>query len=94
MLPGSTTTHEKQIYKATGLGEEGTVSPVIAGKQRHQADRHQRWDRLQRTALLEQERDGHIRGRSQRQAATKPGGYAAFLHVHFLPWAVHSTASP
>ena len=46
------------------------------------------------TALLEQERDGHIRGRSQRQAATKPGGYAAFLHVHFLPWAVHSTASP
>jgi hypothetical protein len=70
------------------------VGPVIEGKQRRHADRHQRWDRLQRPALLEQEHDWHIRGRSQRQAATKPGGYAAFLHVHFLPWAVHSTASP
>jgi len=46
------------------------VGTVIEGKQCRHADCHQRWDRLPRTALLEQWRDWQVRGRSQRQAAT------------------------
>jgi hypothetical protein len=70
------------------------VGPVMAGKPCRHADRHPRWDRRPRPARLEQGRDVPGRERSQRQAAPPEGGYAAFLHVHFLPWAVHSTASP
>ena len=70
------------------------MGPGIAGQPCRHADHHHRWDRRPCTARLEQRRDVPGRGRSQRQAAPQEGGYAAFLHVHFLPWAVHSTASP
>jgi len=50
------------------------VGTVMEGKPCRPAARHQRWDRLPRTALLEQCRDWQVRGRSQRQAATQYGG--------------------
>jgi hypothetical protein len=45
------------------------VSTVIKAQPRGQCDRHQRWERSRRAALLEQDRALQAQGLSQRQAA-------------------------
>jgi len=47
------------------------VSTVIDTQPRGNGDRHQRWERSRRTALLEQYQDLQARGLSQRQAANR-----------------------
>jgi Family of unknown function (DUF6399) len=47
------------------------VGTVIDYEQRSKMDRHQRWDRIRRAELLEQYRDLHAQGLSQRQAAKR-----------------------
>jgi hypothetical protein len=47
------------------------VGTVIDEKHYGQVDRHQRWDRFQRAALLEQYGALQAQGLSQRQAATQ-----------------------
>ena len=47
------------------------MGTVIDEKHYGQVDRHQRWDRFQRAALLEQYGALQAQGLSQRQAATQ-----------------------
>ena len=48
------------------------MGTVIQYRQRSNADRYQRWDRIERAECFEQYRDLQAQGLSQRQAAKVP----------------------
>jgi hypothetical protein len=55
--------------RGKGWKKEVAMGTVMQEKQQGNEDRHQRWERLERAALLAQCRDLHAQGLSQRQAA-------------------------